>query len=200
MLIGMPGRTEAKQRTRKALLTAARDLIRDNGFAGTTARDVAAAAGVAVGTVFVHFPTMHTLAETLLDETVGRALDGVRPDPDGPAVDRLVAACAALYDAYDEDRALSREVLGGSLLHRTPDGPADARLSRFAGWVQEVVADGVARGELAPAEPTEAFALFFVLYVGLLLAGLRGEVDRPDQLALLRTGLIRLLGATEGKL
>jgi len=197
MLIDMAVRAEAKQRTRAALLAAASDLIRENGFGGTTARQIATTAGVAVGTVFVHFPTMHALAETLLDETVGRALDTVRPDPEGSAVDQLVAVCATLYDAYDEDPALSREVLAGSLLHRTPDGPADTRMGQFAGWVQQIVADGVLRGELAPVAPDEAFALFFVLYVGLLLAGLRGEIDRPHQLALLRTGLTRLLGATE---
>ncbi|MBU4410985.1 MAG: TetR/AcrR family transcriptional regulator, partial [Actinobacteria bacterium] len=77
-------RTEQKARTRTEILAAARRVVAEQGFATTTARDVAAAAGVAIGTVFLHFPTMGQLAETLLDETVGAALvTAAQQRPDG---------------------------------------------------------------------------------------------------------------------
>lgn len=217
----MSRREESKRRTRAALLDAARTVIREKGFPATTARDVATAAGVAVGTVFVHFPTMTALAETLLDETVGAALEaaGVVPvaegtadaslsspsTPRGPSaspvaaahgvVERLVAVSEVLYDAYDADPDLSREVIAASLFHHVPGGPSDHRLQAFQHWVEDQVRAGIAAGELGDVEPAEAFLGFFSLYFGLLVAGLRGRLDRRAQLRMLGSSLTRLLGA-----
>lgn len=208
MLSDMSRREEGKRRTRAALLGAARSVIREKGFPATTARDVAARAGVAVGTVFVHFPTMGALAETLVDETVERALvragvisgDGA-PPPDGAgagAVERLVEVSAALYDAYDADPELSRQVLAGSLFQHAPGGPSAERLAAFQQWVAERLAEGRATGEIGDLDPAEAFLGFFSLYFGVLVAGLRGQLDRPAQLRTLRSSLTLLLGAEGG--
>jgi len=205
MLSDMNKRAEGKRRTRAALLEAARSVIREKGFPATTARDVAARAGVAVGTVFVHFPTMGALAETLVDETVERALvrAGVIPGEGAPppeeadtgVVDRLVEVSAALYDAYDADPELSRQVLAGSLFQHTPGGPSAERLAEFRQWVAGRLAAGRAAGEIDDLDPAEAFQGFFSLYFGVLVAGLRGQLDRPTQLRMLRSSLTRLLGA-----
>lgn len=202
----MNKRAEGKRRTRAALLAAARTTIREKGFSATTARDVAGAAGVAVGTVFVHFPSMGALAETLVDETVEKALRraGVIPGEDGPpaqdggVVDRLVEVSAALYDAYGADPELSREVVAGALFQHTPGGPTEERLRAFQQWVMDRLAAGRAAGELGDVDPAEAFFGFFSLYFGVLVAGLRGQLDRPAQLRTLRSSLTRLLGAEEG--
>ncbi|WP_106398274.1 TetR/AcrR family transcriptional regulator [Actinocorallia populi] len=201
----MNKREESKRRTRTALLEAARTVIRDRGLPAATARDVAAEAGVAVGTVFVHFPTMGALAETLVDETVEKALvrAGVIPGADAPppggagagAVERLVEVSAALYDAYGADPELSRQVLAGSLFQHAPGGPAAERLRAFQEWVVRRLAEGRAAGEIADLDPEEAFLGFFSLYFGVLVAGLSGRLDRPAQLRTLRSSLTRLLGA-----
>ena len=55
-------RTTARgQATRAALLSATSDLVRDVGYARTTTRAVAAAAGVAEGTLYRHFPDKASL-------------------------------------------------------------------------------------------------------------------------------------------
>lgn len=221
----MNQREESKRRTRAVLLDAARTVIHAKGFPATTARDVATAAGVAVGTVFVHFPTMAALAETLLDETIGEALAaaGIMPaagtgsarstprstpqpgsahSPAGAprsTVERLVAVSAVLYDAYAADADLSRDVIAASLFHQAPGGPADQRLRAFQLWVEEQVKAGQAAGELGDINPTEAFLGFFSLYFGVLVAGLRGQLDRPAQLRMLRSSLLRLLGANANR-
>ena len=53
----MPTRLEQKQRTRERLLDVAATLFAERGLAATTTLEVARAAGVSHGTVFVHFPT-----------------------------------------------------------------------------------------------------------------------------------------------
>ena len=200
-------RSEHKERTRQALLAAARETISAQGFAATTARDVAEAAGVAVGTVFVHFPTMGRLAETLLDETVGQALaqvgDGLPNDdlpnddlpsddlPSDDLVDQLLHVSAALYDAYLADPELSRQVVSGSLFEAEPDGPSSRRMAEFAAWVGVRVEAAVAAGRIEPVAPPDAFATFFALYFGVLVLGLRGELDAAGQLDLLGRQLRR---------
>jgi AcrR family transcriptional regulator len=185
MLIDMR-RSEHKERTRQALLAAARETIAARGFAATTARDVAEAAGVAVGTVFVHFPTMGRLAETLLDETVGEALVRAGDGPSGNnLVEQLLHISAALYDAYLADPELSRQVVSGSLFEAAPDGPSSRRMAEFSRWVGVRVEAAVAAGQLEPVPPADAFLSFFALYFGVLVLGLRGELDAAGQLNLL---------------
>jgi AcrR family transcriptional regulator len=193
MLSGVSQRDENKRRTRGVLLDAAREVIGRKGFAATTARDVAGQAGVAVGTVFVHFPTMAALAETLLDETIGEALTSAAVSRPGAAdlVEQLVHVCVALFDAYDADPALSRDVLAASLFHGAPGGPSHVRMAAFRDWV---VAEVDATGRIRPTASEEAFFSVFSLYFGTLVAGLRGDLDRPAQLSLLRSSLRRQFG------
>lgn len=195
----MGSRAERKQRTRDGLLAAARTVIRANGFAAVTARDVAAEAGVAVGTVFVHFPSMAVLAETLLHDTVGAALDAARRSlPAGDLVDELVHVSTTLYAAYREDPELSRQVLAGSLFEASADGPSRLSMADFQAWVTQRVDAAVAAGQIPPIEGAEAFAGFFSLYFGVLVAGLRGDLDGVTQEVVLRSLLVRLLRPTAG--
>jgi AcrR family transcriptional regulator len=193
----MVTRAEQKQRTRGEVLTAARIVIGGKGFAATTARDIADQAGVAVGTVFAHFPTMGVLAETLLDDTVAAALEaGMAQLPDG-LIDRLVHVSRSLFDAYDADPELSRQVLAGSLFEAQPDGPSSLRMRSFRTWVAAETTGAVNEGQIPPIDADLAFSGYFALYLGALVAGLRGELDRPAQLELLRTSLVRLFGLSE---
>lgn len=190
----MGTRADHKQRTRAKILAAARSVIAAKGFPATTARDVAAAAGVAVGTVFVHFPTMAGLAETLLDETVGTALAAAAEEmPAAGLLDQLLHVSATLYRAYRTDEELSRQVLSGSLFEAAPGGPSAQRLAAFRSWVGARVEAAVGAGEIPPIRAEEAFAGFFALYFGVLVAGLRGDLDAAAQLAVLRSLLTRLL-------
>lgn len=194
MLSGMSSRAERKERTRAEILDAARAVIATKGFPATTARDVAAEAGVAVGTVFVHFPTMGGLAETILDDTVGAALERAHDGlPEGDLIDWLVHVSMTLYDAYRADPELSRQVLAGSLFEASADGPSRRRMAGFQVWVSEQVIAAVAAGRIPPIDPREAFAGFFALYFGVLVAGLRGDLEPAAQPVVLRSLLTRLL-------
>ncbi len=194
----MISRAQQKANTHAEILQAARHVIARQGFAATTARDVATEAGVAVGTVFLHYPTMAQLAEEILDQTVGAALEAAAISrPDG-LVERLVHAAAALYDGYDADPELSRQVIAGSLFESAEGSPSQVRMGQFREWVCTEVAGGVERCEIEPIEPGAAFMAYFAFYFGALVAGLRGELDRDAQLALLRGSLQRMLGEKAG--
>lgn len=200
MLSNMSVRAERKRQTRAELLRAARTVIAAKGFTATTARDVALEAGVAVGTVFVHFPTMAVLAEELLDETIVPALDSaVRTMPEQAGlVDRLVHVSLVLYQAYDADAELSRQVLAASLFESSPGSTSQRRIADFQVWVVRQVDAAVEAGEIAPISGEEAFAGFFALYFAVLVAGLRGDLDAESRPVLLRSLLGRLLRPTSG--
>jgi AcrR family transcriptional regulator len=63
-------RAKRAEETRAALIGAATDLFTTNGWAGTPIRDVAKAAGVAVETLYKHFPSKRQLLDAVIDEAV----------------------------------------------------------------------------------------------------------------------------------
>lgn len=60
-------RQQQKEQTREALLQAAYDVFARGGITAARMSDVAAAAGVSHGTVFVHFPTQEALITEVID-------------------------------------------------------------------------------------------------------------------------------------
>jgi AcrR family transcriptional regulator len=189
-----PKRQAQKRRTREAILAAARRVIARRGFEGMTTREVAEEAGVAAGTVFVHFPDVAALAEALLDEHIGAALEAAYRTlpPRGDVIHRLLHVAEKLYASYDVEPVLSRQTLAASLFRHDPTGPAATRRAEFEQWVAAEIAEAVSRGSLPPIDLRVAFAAFFSLYFGALVAGLRKEIDRETQLGLLEASLRQL--------
>ncbi|MGW1738048.1 TetR/AcrR family transcriptional regulator [Nocardia sp. NPDC001965] len=121
-MAGRPRRADAV-RNREAIVSAARELVVERG-PGVGMDEIAGAAGMAVGTLYRHFPTKKDLIEGVvadLTAEIGGALDA--------AVDRVDRGTAA---ALDELLAL----LHGVLLDMRQE-----RLFRFA--VAEVAADAL---------------------------------------------------------
>jgi len=81
-----PGRVAARGRrgdTRAQIITAAVGLIADQGFTATSVDDIAAAAGVAKGSVFYIFGSKNEMFETIITEGVGRLTDDLRAAGNG---------------------------------------------------------------------------------------------------------------------
>jgi len=62
------GRAQAAGATREALATAARQLFRERGFAGTTIESIAAEAGYSAQTVYFHFGTKAAILRHLIEQ------------------------------------------------------------------------------------------------------------------------------------
>jgi AcrR family transcriptional regulator len=93
-------REENKQRTRAALERAAARLFEENGFAATTVRDIAAAAGVGERTFFRYFPSKEDLILQQVRDLIPGVMDGVRARP--AAEPPLVALREAIVDWLTE--------------------------------------------------------------------------------------------------
>lgn len=182
-----------KDETRTLVLGAARDLLAAGGLGSMNTRAVAERAGVAVGTVFLHFPDKGSLIEALLHDQIEASLgEALASLPEGDLVAQLLHVAGRLYRAYDADPALSRLYLRESLfLPSNGPRPLSRQLQRFEEWASARCGDAVARGEIEPLDPRLAFAAFFSFYFAALVAGLRGDLTAGGRAALLEALLRR---------
>ena len=97
--------------TRAALLTAARTLFGEQGYASTSTEEIVAAAGVTKGALYHHFGGKQELFRVVHEQVLHEVSDAVvaifnQPDPWRDIVD----GCAAWIDAH-QDPAVRRIVL-----------------------------------------------------------------------------------------
>lgn len=160
---------QVKVETRGAILEKAADLFRENGFEGTTTRDIAHAAGLAAGTLFNYFPSKETLAMTMVAEALERGREDHRrrrTGEEGLQEDLFLFIVSGLR-RLGEMRAFLGPVLERSLSpfpRRSvcPQGEA-ARQEQLAA-VREILAR---HGFATPPEHA-AMTLYWSLYLGIL--------------------------------
>jgi len=187
-------RKDQKARTRSTILQAARDLFAARGYEAATMRELATRAGVAVGTINLHFADKTSLLAAALDEDIEAALAGAEVPADAPLERRLEALIRPLYAYYAERPELSRVLVKESLLLAGEWGRHfTEQLARFRGSIHREVERGIARSELAAGADAQAISeALMAYYFFLLMDGLRSEgFDTEGQLARFR-GLVRL--------
>jgi AcrR family transcriptional regulator len=100
--------------TKKRILVAAKEQFAKSGFHGTNAKEIAAAAGVSVGSFYSYFKDKKELFMEIfrehLEEKVVRILGQHQVDPDNrkESVNRLIKAMLEAHDPYPE---FHREIL-----------------------------------------------------------------------------------------
>jgi AcrR family transcriptional regulator len=204
----MDGPATSSQDTRAALIRGAIETLKEQGFAGASAREIARRAGCNQGLVFYHFGSVTNLLLAALDE-----VSATRHEHYQAAVDRA-DGLGGLVDAaegmFEEDLdaghiAVLAEMIAGA--SATP-GLAPEVAARIAPWHQ-FAADALS-GVLpdsplsAVIEPDVAAHAVVALYLGLeMLAHLNG--DRTAALALFSrarqlAGLVEAMsGVSAGK-
>lgn len=95
-------KAEQAEATRKALLSSARELFAERGFADVPVEEIVRKAGVTKGALYHHFKDKNELFRALLHEMedeINARVDEAAAQRDG-AWERLLAACHAFLDAY----------------------------------------------------------------------------------------------------
>jgi AcrR family transcriptional regulator len=113
----MATQAERREKTQAAIVNAATRIFGERGFAATTMDDIAAAARVAKGAVYHHFPTKEALFEAVFDQVSLELVSDL--DRISRAEKDALAAMAAGTQAYFA--ACSNEATGQIILR---DGPA----------------------------------------------------------------------------
>lgn len=199
------------EQTKALLMDAALRSLADNGYAGTTARVIAAAAGTNPGLINYHFGGMRQLLVAAISRSNDARLARYREATASVAsAGDLIATWQQLHD---EDVAVGHIGAMVALLGATSTVPElredlAAVYGTWQGFVEEKVAGAVAGTPLRSFVPTEQAAfVILALSVGVeLLTSLDGNEERAAELfragdliagilpAALTSGLVRGLG------
>jgi AcrR family transcriptional regulator len=172
-------RTEArKQATREAIVAAALAQVGEGGYASASVQVVARRAGVAVGTVYRHFPSKAELFAEVFRRASQRELDVVTAAAaaDGRAGDERTAAAVEAFAR----RALAGPVLAYALIAEPVDPAVESERLRFRRGYRDAFSAalraGVEAGDLRPHDSDTVAAAI----VGALAEALVGPLSAAD--------------------
>jgi AcrR family transcriptional regulator len=196
--------TEVLIPTRERLLTAAQELIEENGYAGASVVAIAERAGVASGTLYRHFSSKEEMFVELFRSVCDREVRAMRTAaeqmPEGSShVDRLETVLATFAR-----RALRRPRLAWALIAEPVDPLVDAERLAYRERYRELAAAALRAGIEAGEIPDQNVELTAAALVGGCGEALVGPLSplaaaKPsvnEILAALRTFVRRAVGAS----
>jgi AcrR family transcriptional regulator len=150
--------------TPERILAAAEDVLRRFGPGKATVVDVARALGVSHGSVYRHFPSKAALRNAVTARWLARIagpLDVVA-DTDAPAPERIHRWLRTLIDAKRSRAAEDPELFKTYMILVQESGDAvAAHVEELSAQLARMVADGVAAGQIAAADPAVAGRAIF---------------------------------------
>ena len=148
---GAPGLQEFDKQAhkRKRIIEAAIEAFGREGFYRTRIRDIASAAGVADGTVYLYFASKEGLLAAIVDDVMHRFLQQGRAQcmGDGPADERLLTLIR-LHLAGMAERLDLAGIFQVELRHsvRVMEGLGRTHLHQYLHLIQEIIVQGCKEG------------------------------------------------------
>jgi AcrR family transcriptional regulator len=141
------------------ILEAAEDVLRRFGPAKANVVDVARALGVSHGSVYRHFPSKAALRDAVTERWLARVSEPLAAvvSDDSPAPERL-RRWFDLLRALKRSKLVDEPELFATYMAIAMDAREviTAHVDILAGQITRIIADGVARGEFAVADPAAA--------------------------------------------
>jgi AcrR family transcriptional regulator len=146
-------------RTRE-ILDAARRLLQSRGVESVTMEEIAAAAGVAKGTIYLYFQGKEDLIQDLITQVGEHMLADIEAivQGSGTPLEKIQQVAALLLDYLMRERALfpayARDLLRGGRGTATPYWQHLQEMEeKFVTMVTRLFADGIESGQFLPADP-----------------------------------------------
>ena len=159
-------RDRHRETTRELILEAAEAAFSKDGLSRTRIEDVAATAGIAVGTIYNHFADRGALVEALLERRKEEALslvDGaLAAQGRAPFAARLETVLTTLMTHFDAHRMFFALLLEGEA--QRDKSKRNSSMPAMLRHLEELVAAGVAEGALRK----EDVELYPVLLTGMI--------------------------------
>jgi len=190
------GRRERNKRAKQArILSAARELFRTNGFAETTTAQIAEAADIGTGTLFLYVRSKEDLlVQVFKDEMIetARNLFNTLPEGASPAV-QMMTIFEGMYLYHGQDIEVSKVLL------REVNIPSSSERTADIDQLMDVVFQGLARissnsSGVARENPEVTARSAFAIYYYSLVGWISGAQERDESVELLRLQLQLLLG------
>ncbi|MGV9970125.1 TetR/AcrR family transcriptional regulator [Nocardia beijingensis] len=178
-----PGRPRS-ERSRRAVLAAARELLTDSGLPGLSMDDIAARAGVSKNTIYRWWPTK---AAVLMDAFTDAFADRMEAPDDGDAPTRLRTQIRRVAQLMNTPQARRPFVALVAAAQHDPE-LATALRERFIDSrradVSRLVAAGIAEGHFPADLDTDVVIdlIYGALYYRLLVSGAQIDPAYADRL------------------
>lgn len=177
---GLNARERSRLETRRRLLETGTELFLERGVANTRASDVARAAGVAVGTLYLHFHDKRGLLRAILFEGAEQLLESLRELAEHPPQDleQAVRTQTGLIMRFAEERPkfcrllFDPESARSNIRNEIGEYLASMQENRLR---QDMMKSGASRG-LDPLVASHA-------YVGMFLWVLEWWIRNPEKAA-----------------
>jgi AcrR family transcriptional regulator len=131
------------------ILTVARELFHERQYVRTTMADIAAAADMGVGSLYVYFPTKEAIAFTLVERYFAELHEVIVP----PLRDQVGAEAISQALAAGINSA-ERNIDVVALLRVIPPGHVLPERQRLLEAIEQAVAHQVRQGHFRPLDPT----------------------------------------------
>ncbi|MBS0361078.1 MAG: TetR/AcrR family transcriptional regulator [Proteobacteria bacterium] len=163
-------RQTQKEATRNRVIEAAKELFDTQGYQGTTIREIAAHAGVSVGSVFTTFASKYeVLSQVMQDRLDGLygELDRVMPHLRGSTVDRLRTMFAIHFAFEVRHKRLFLAYIASAFDWTLPSSSIPiGRNARLQEIISDCLRKGMAEGDVdAGVDPDEIKDLLMAAYV-----------------------------------
>jgi AcrR family transcriptional regulator len=171
--------------TRRQILTAARACFSAQGYAATTTRMIADAAGVAPAAVYHHFGRKPDLMIAVHEDVSGRSQVRIRERTANAATARemVEGVLDVIVDFMAEEPGVTFfEVTAFEEARRHPELAVIAEDPAFVGFLADVVRLGVATGEIDPGQGETVAQVLFAFTLGF--AGMANHLDLAGARAL----------------
>lgn len=161
---------------RKRVLAAAREVLAERGGAAEI-REIAERAGVAVGTLYRHFPTREALVAAIVAETLEEVRGIVAEAEANPyAIDALRHLVARACGLAERGRGIFELITGMELGSRLPTELVPVELRQeLEERVTRIVERGVERGDIRADFPPALLAAFCRATIPFVFLHLRQE-------------------------
>jgi AcrR family transcriptional regulator len=133
----------AKAARREEILDAARRVFAERGFRGTTIADIAEAAGIALGTIYLYFPSKEDVFAALNQRLADIISAAVRETPERGGIAQTTRdRVANVFDACGRNRELIRLVV----LNSDPESAAARRMRKADDDRSQPLISGIQQG------------------------------------------------------
>ena len=189
---------EAKAETAERILESAASLFAAAGWENTTTREIAAAAGIATGTLFNYFPCKEAIAAALISEALDKVDQKVEARSRQESLEEELFSF--IWSGFKKLRryraflAPAAEIIFSPLVRQSPGRTGDAIRVRHLEAVEQIIAGHGVEGPL----PALTMQLYWTLYLGVFAYWAADDSPhQEDTLALLDQSLKVFLATLE---
>ena len=203
-----PRQDRRRAETRRRIVSAADKLFGEQGYAETSIDDIAAAADVAVRTIYLHFESKAAIMLTYFDDWLDDFVAAVIERPlSEPVVETVRSALVAMGERGWSERVEGAGQRPHPVVEYLDSGSLDVAghvMHRWMGAMSRLAQDAVGRGETAEGDlgpHARSVAIFSVWISAVFVAGEKQRgVAVPDDVAGSSPGLAILERITSGRL